>query len=556
MKFPITEIPFTRYGSYFVLSQGKEDGKVYIRDLHGGDGAPSYLFAFSVPEHVTVSATETQATICGDDGECAVFVMGAGGTMHIKLSGLSLKLEQHGSRYDSIVPYSDSRWEAFFYKKNRKLMISCLEGRCQKFGEWVRVGEKDGGIVLNSDGGEAHVVIDNYQGTWQPATYDAFERIAEDAQAEFAAWRKTWKLPPISGDAIEPADLAVYLLWANFVKAEGALPYDALYCSNNWMNNIWSWDNCFMAIALSPYFPTLAYQQLQTFFHVQDASGCYPDYVNDVFASYSCCKPPIHAWAFREMRSLSADLQSQENLDEAYQSFKKVTDYWLNYRVFEGQALPAYNHGNDSGWDNSSIFHDGVPVISPDLSAHIIRQLDILAGFAQELGKPEEAAQLRKKADRLFESLMTQCFDGKRFFAVHVPTGQRICEGDSLLAYIPIVIGYRLPKETLDFIVNEMLEKFEAPYGLCTENPKSKNYKNGGYWLGPIWAPTTYLVIDALAENGYVSDAHRLAQKFLALPKIGMMAENFDAFSGEGFDDPAFSWTSAVYMHLLGKYGT
>lgn len=68
-----------------------------------------------------------------------------------------------------------------------------------------------------------------------------------------------------------------------------------MYSSKNWMFNIWSWDNCFSALPLSDKQPELAYSQLKVFYGIQDASGCYPDYVNDKFYSYSCCKPPIHA---------------------------------------------------------------------------------------------------------------------------------------------------------------------------------------------------------------------------------------------------------------------
>ena len=556
MYFSLKEIPFSRYGSYAALSEDREGGKIYIRDFHGGDGAPTNLFVFELPEGAELSASETKTAIRSQNGDFAIFVMGENDSIHIKIKGMRLKLMQIGSRYDSIVPVSASKFEAYFYKKNRKTMFVAARGRCEKFGNWSGVGEKEGGIVLNSDGGDAYIIIENYMATWKSESSYNFEKTCEKLDEEFSLWRKSWNLPAKSHESINPEDLAVYLLWANVVRAKGILKHDALYCSKNWMNNIWSWDNCFMAIALSPNFPKLAYYQLKIFFHVQDESGCYPDYANDVFASFSCCKPPIHAWAFREMRSLNPELRCKTMLKEAYKSFKKVTDYWLLNRIPEGHGLPSYNHGNDSGWDNSTVFKKGVPVISPDLTAHIIRQLDILSLFAKELDEPGESEELSKKADGLFAKLTEELFDGKRFFAIHVPTGERIKEGDSLLTYLPIVLGYRMKKEKLDFLVQEMIDKFEGTYGLCTENPNGYFYKKGGYWLGPIWAPVTYLIIDALEECGHGTHAKRLAGKFIALAEIGLMAENFDAFSGEGFDDFAFSWTSAVYLHLKRRFGS
>ena len=61
-----------------------------------------------------------------------------------------------------------------------------------------------------------------------------------------------------------------------------------------------------------------------------------------------------------------------------------------------------YNHGNDSGWDNASIFHEGVPVESPDLAAHLIRQIDILSDMAVELGLMDEAKKWSKTADEMY----------------------------------------------------------------------------------------------------------------------------------------------------------
>jgi len=97
-------------------------------------------------------------------------------------------------------------------------------------------------------------------------------------------------------------------------------------------------------------------------------------------------------------------------------------------------------------------------------------------------------------------------------------------------------------------------ERFEAAYGLCTESLTSPCYKEGGYWLGPVWAPVTYIMLDALRENGYEGFARRLAEKFVRLAPIGLMAENYDPVSGKGYDDPAFSWTSCVFLQLLKEY--
>ena len=38
-----------------------------------------------------------------------------------------------------------------------------------------------------------------------------------------------------------------------------------MYMSKNWMTNIWSWDNCFNAMALVRHQPELAWDQFMIF---------------------------------------------------------------------------------------------------------------------------------------------------------------------------------------------------------------------------------------------------------------------------------------------------
>ncbi len=91
---------------------------------------------------------------------------------------------------------------------------------------------------------------------------------------------------------------------------------------------------------------------------------------------------------------------------------------------------------------------------------------------------------------------------------------------------------------------------FITDWGPATESPRSPFYEDDGYWRGPIWAPTTYLLWDGVRRQGEGALAREIAQKFCALANAHGMAENFDARSGRGLRDRAFAWTSAVYLLL------
>nr|WP_283808937.1 trehalase family glycosidase [Vagococcus allomyrinae] len=216
-------------------------------------------------------------------------------------------------------------------------------------------------------------------------------------------------------------------------------------------------------------------------------------------------------------------------------------------------GLPYYTHGNDSGWDNASIFHQGLPVISPDLSGYLIQQMDILGRWAKQLGRSDDSERWQQLADQLTEQLLKVLYDGDHFMARSYRTGEPIEESHSLLLCLPLVISYRLPESLVTRLIQRIITQFEGPFGLQTEAKDSPHYQVDGYWLGPIWAPASFIFFDAFRRSGHLEIAKRLAQKYCQLANEHGMAENYNPETGAGNDDLAFTWTSSVFL-LLGNY--
>ena len=101
--------------------------------------------------------------------------------------------------------------------------------------------------------------------------------------------------------------------------------------SKNWMNSLWSWDNCFNAMAPCYGNPELAWDQFMIPVDHQDASGVFPDSVNDSIIHYSFCKPPIHGWALRWMMRRT-DYIDEARLAEVYEPLGRWTQWWFDYR--------------------------------------------------------------------------------------------------------------------------------------------------------------------------------------------------------------------------------
>ena len=138
-------------------------------------------------------------------------------------------------------------------------------------------------------------------------------------------------------------------------------------------------------------------------------------------------------------------------------------------------------------------------------------------------------------------------------------SGAHTCDGNStcLLALMPLVLGELLDKEKREKLKTILEKDFLTANGLATEMPSSKEYESDGYWRGPIWAPTTYLLIDGLRRGGYASLAEQIAAKYCHMScKIAKgNYENFDALTGEGLRAPGYTWAASVYMLLHWEYG-
>ncbi|MET3659191.1 amylo-alpha-1,6-glucosidase [Sporosarcina psychrophila] len=551
MKLNIKEIPFSRFGSYFCVSKELDTNEVYIRDVHGGDDAPSKLFKLDllqdgVEQEFDIAATETclRFFLVKDTEKYAEINIPEEDELHIESNGVEVRLQASKVKYDTLHEYKDGMYEYHIYPKELKLMISKLSGEMSVDAPWNVIGNDYIDIRMSN----GHFVIESYRTVFKPKEYASFQAGKEKVEHLYQEWveNNTEKNEVYQASI----DRAAYITWSSIVHPDGLLKNYAMYMSKLWMYNIWSWDNCFNALHIGAKYPELSYSQLKIFMDAQDESGVYPDFVNDKFVSYNCIKPPVFAYAYEKLMEVNDYFKEESRLREVYESTKKVMLYFDLYRTYEGR-LPHYKHGNDSGWDNSSLFHSGMPVEAPDLTSFLIRTYDILTKFAGLLGEEEEAKQFTGKADTLFSLLMERLHDEDGFFGRVGKDAKKIDTRSSLILRLPVLIGYRLEKQIMDQLVDDLVENFETKYGFATEMPSSPLYKENGYWLGPIWAPVTYLFIDSLKSFGYGEVGERIKEKYLNLTLVGGMAENFDPHSGKGLVDTSFTWTSSVFLSLI-----
>ncbi|MDK1385447.1 trehalase family glycosidase [Sinorhizobium sp. 8-89] len=558
MLFDIEHVPFSRRGRFLTLSMMRVPGReseraLYLRHVSGGDERPS-LGRLCRVEFLdrTGEIAEARFELSPDQfvariGEgCVRFVIGEGERLHLKGERGGVRFHLEGSRYDYVYRTPAGEDCLVAAAENVKFIPRVVSGDLAVSGEWQRDRSTEVSFVFSGeDGFEGNV--DFFRALPPLEKAGGFDEAHAGVAAEFSAWYRSVPAGVAGGE--EAHRLAAYLLWANAVPAGGALTRPAIYMSKNHMINIWSWDNAFSALGVAAFDEKLAFDQFAAIFDHQHPSGLLPDYVNDRDVLFAFTKPPVHGWAVSSIAAAQPDFLTPERKAYLCTAIGRQIAYWLTCARAGEHELPSYFHGNDSGWDNASFFAKGGPVLSPDLPVFLILACDALATLLAD--KASRAAVWSETADRLQALLIDRLWTGETFGARLASDPGRVVDGESLIQFMPLLLGKRLPAAISKTLVARLKAGgFITEWGPATESPQSRFYEDDGYWRGPIWAPTTYLLWDGLRRQGEGALAREIAQKFCALANKSGMAENFDARSGRGLHDRAFAWTSAVYLLL------
>ncbi|GAB2733995.1 amylo-alpha-1,6-glucosidase [Amycolatopsis magusensis] len=551
-EFSVYEIPFSRSGAWFGLSPVVGPA-TYADDVHlvsHRNGMHPVLSLVPVLDgnRATTVITAEPAVLTWSAGDTRVAaVFSAPDTLRISGTGMGMRIS---ATRPTLTPFTgtyffaDPAGGAVFtsYETGHRFRVTVLSGQSSRAGE-QELGVADRMVVAGEDGGSWELVIEEL-GTVRPpfestTDFPGAVTAARDTFTRFADAVAPWR-----DDRTPAAELACYVLFSATVDPAGFVTRPAVLMSKHWMDKVWSWDHCFNALALAPGAPGLAWDQFQVVFDHQDTEGALPDSITHAEVLRNFVKPPIHGLALTRLRErLPGGLPDARR---AYRQLAALTSFWLDHRRAPGHDLPHYEHGNDSGWDNSTVFREERLVQSADLAAFLVLQMKELATLAAELGEP--SARWDERADDLLAAMLAELWDGTGFVSRGLLTGT-VRPSASLLDLMPVVLGEHLPRQVFDQLCAGISAHLTS-VGLATELPSSPYYEADGYWRGPVWAPATILIEDGLRRGGAAELADQVSARFRATCEKSGFAENFDALTGEGLRDRAYTWTASAYLIL------
>ena len=570
MNLDLKAIPFSAARSYMAVSQLPENYRtsvnregLYLRTIRGGAkstvigrltpikaaGQEELAYTYRASEsEIVIETAEGALRLCFAD-ELTILVCGEKG-------GPNLRLD-----FVPALPYFDflhevpceekMRYQVNCFGQNVKYLMWSQDGTAEMYQKWDGCVAKDNQMTFSGDSDGVLAVIREIHSEWDgiAESYD-YEVCRKQMKAKYEAFFEA--MPEVPKRYYDTARAAAYVDWICIVAGEGFLTRDAMLMSKNWMCSTWTWDHCFNAVVLAYANPAEAWNQWILPFDLQDPSGRIPDRVNNFEIDWSYCKPPVHGWALSRMMKVM-DL-SPVQLAEAYDKLSKWTWWWLNYRDYDRDGLCEYTHGYDSGWDNATAFREAPVAAVPDLQTYLILQMETLADLANRLGRKKEAAEWEQRSSEMLTVFLKYCFvDGQP--RILVSGSHKVVESQSLIQYIPVMLAHRLPDEIRKNLVDVLkTDKFLTKYGFATESPASLAYEPDGYWLGPIWAPSTLLILDGLQACGEDVFAAQTAEVFCKMVQEHGFAENFNAVTGEGLRDLAYTWTPSVFLTLAHDY--
>ncbi len=347
-------------------------------------------------------------------------------------------------------------------------------------------------------------------------------------------------------------------------KANGALPFDYIV-PNGVYEEQWDWDAFFVGL------------------HLISAERTDGIYLKNWCLNFLRFSEPdgqtpggIRPWAGRDARLYQIKPlmgQAAYYASIAIGDFGWILPVWdvmrlcLTYRERKmsdpATGLVKWWDSMESGADNNAALirrlHNSMA--AADVNSFMVLDYKAAALVAEQIGRPDDADDFRRKARRLTEAVNAHLWDADAETYLDYDSAERArvrCHTYSNLVALWARLAPR--QQGRRMIERYVLDshKFWSPHGvrsLAADEPLYNNknvLKPYSNWQGPIWPHANWMVMHALLHYGYPDAALEIAQRVTRLcledlEQNGMMHENYDADTALPLAAPNFiSWNLLV----------
>ena len=241
-------------------------------------------------------------------------------------------------------------------------------------------------------------------------------------------------------------------------------------------------------------------------------------------------------------------------LAEMYQHLSRYDD-WLWRRRNTGDGLLVWYNPEESGWDNAArLLPLPVKTVDGSTMAYLLRKM--LAESAQELGRPDEAAQYKQRAELTAQSINGLMWDQRTGFYYDISMSGARRPEKSPAGFMPLMAGI-VSSDRTERLVGHLRNPKEfassAPVPTVSMDDPEYDPRTWG-WNGPSWIPSNWLVMESFARAGMNDDSNRVMQameEMMSKPDGWPGAyEQYNSRTGIPFGVADYSWSGAVDDYL------
>jgi glycogen debranching enzyme len=271
--------------------------------------------------------------------------------------------------------------------------------------------------------------------------------------------------------------------------------------------------------------------------------------------------PPIFPWAaLRVADAIDPAAAGDDFLRAVYPALKANYDYWWKNNAVKPDGLFT---GGFLGMDN---LPRAKGMAQADASAWMAFAARNLAAIADRLGDPASATRYRADVDRIAAAVNANLWDEQHGFYYDLDADGTFIPTRSYTGLIPLIAGI-VPADRLPRVLAALDDpaEFLSPYGIRSTSAKSVLYEPGyssthgvnSNWLGPVWIPINYLLVQSLADVD--PDLARTVRESVVTAveadwtATGRIHEYYDAETGEGIGADAQTGWSALVANLIAE---
>ena len=574
MTFDITAmLPFKRRGGHFGVFSGKPGnarirgglnyatGMLCLNSLRGNtepnDGvaellqiAPAYQ-GRTVEFAVITSPTELILRTAYGEIRCC---FAESDMLYIKgEKGLSLRVRKDYVAHEMMKPRGEKAWESMNNWRGCCLLLNPLTGSIDMNAPWdlekltTPMAE---GFIQPDEAGRFLLAVDESEFSLRPRdTYPTYEEALADANADWEAFLSS--IPHFSSALDERRVEAAYILYSHIVNPAGRIRRPMMYMFSNFCGS--QWQLAHHAVALHRNLD-MAMNFMMLPLDEASPQGQLPDFYDDSYGCYQSIKPPVQGWALQwimRFHDLSKEMDASD-LRYLYEGLSNWGNWFMKYRDDDQDGIPQYEHGDDAGLDDNSVFKYAPIMETPDLCAYLGLLFETLGDIAGMLKmKPTVSEAWYARSKEIIDKMVSTFWKDGRFVALVNGTHEEV-RTDSILYYMPLVLGKRLPQEIITKMAADLSAEGDwlTNYGLASEKLMSDNFRLGGSCCGGIWAPVNLMILYGLYDAGEEKLAKMIALRYCTAIKDGTFAMVMDPFSGSRGAGPSGSWPATAYIAL------